>query len=75
MENFRVINQELFKHNIYKRFGFGKHDGRLITFVVHIECGENTLDRAVFTLIVTNGLKKCNAVLKTAKSIADKTVK
>lgn len=74
-ENFQVADEELFKHDIYERFGFGKNNGKLITFVIHIEYNENTFDRGLFTTIVSNGLKKCNSMLKSARSIADKASK
>jgi hypothetical protein len=75
IENFKLTDQELFQYDVYERFGFGKHNGRLITFVIHIEYSENTFDRGFFTTIVTNGLKKCNNILKTAKNIVNETAK
>ena len=71
-ENFQVADQEHITHDVYERFGFGKHHGRLITFVIRIEYNEPSLDRGFFTTIVSNGLKKCNSVIDAATSLVDK---
>jgi hypothetical protein len=72
IENFKVSDQEQNKNDLYERFGFGKHRGKLITFVIHIEYSQNAVDRGYFTAIITNGLKKCNAAIKVAKNIISK---
>jgi hypothetical protein len=40
--------------------------------MIHIEYSQDDFDQGFFTAIITNGLKKCNAAIKVAKSFIDK---
>jgi hypothetical protein len=57
-EYFKIVYQKTSTSNLYERFGFGKHHGKLITFAIHIEYQEDTFNRGVFPTTVANGSKK-----------------
>jgi len=67
IENQEFVEQEKETADTYERFAFGKHSGKLVTIITHIEYKDDSVNKGFLTSIISKGVQFGNNL----KSISD----